>query len=101
MSLLDSIKRHAVGIACEMLTIKDPYDHYEKPRVISETRDCHGNVVSQLVRANSGSESTKHLKDTNIQGDRSIVSTHLTHIRRGLYDVHIEEWEKQQRDDAV
>jgi len=94
MSLFSSIKRHVVGITCELLTLKDPYDKYEKPRLISETKDCHGHVVQQTIRASNHRDATRHLDGTTIQGNRSIVASK---IAPRTYDVHIENWDTEQK----
>lgn len=93
MNLPRFIFRHAVGIACEMLTINDPYDHYEAPRLISETKDCHGNTVQQTIYAQNHADATSHLNGVTIQGDRSIVATK---IAPNTWDVHIENWDKEE-----
>ena len=79
------------GVIRELTNQPHPDDHKGAPQVIAERRDRHGRVVAQRVRASSGSESTRHLAGTTIQGDRTVVSTHRTDIRRGVYDVHIED----------
>jgi len=66
---------------------------YHRPEILEEYHDRYGNVVRQIVHANSGHESTLHLDGTTIQGDRSVVSTHRTDIARGYFDVHIENWD--------
>jgi hypothetical protein len=92
---LKTFKRHVVGIVCEMLMQRDPYSVYVPPCILHEECDSNGNVIRQIVRANSGTESTRHLQGTTISGDRHVVSTHLTNVRRGLYDVHIEDWDNE------
>ncbi len=83
------IIRHLVGIASELLTIKDPYDApYVPPQIISETKDGCGHVVQQTVRADNQSDATRHLQGTTIQGNRSIVATK---IARRTWNVHIED----------
>ena len=84
--------RDIVGVASELLIMKDPYQRYQAPEILHEETDRFGNVQSQLVRAHSAQDSTQHLQGTVIQGDRSIVSTHLIDVQRGLYDVHSERW---------
>lgn len=66
---------------------------YHRPEILSQYVDSYGNVVQQYVYANSGHEADMHLNGTAIQGDRSIVTTHRTDIRRGIFDVHIENWD--------
>ena len=89
-----SILRHIVGIASELLTQKDPYDKYESPRIVSEYRDGCGNVAQQTVYAQSHADATAHLRGITIQGDRSIVATRTGH---NTWDVHIENWDKNQK----
>jgi len=89
------ILRVIVGVASELFIFKDPYQTCEPPCIVSETKDACGRVVSQRVRASSGTESTRHLQGITVQGERSIVSTHRTDIRRGLFDVHVEDWKSK------
>ena len=84
-----NILRHIVGIASELLTLKDPYDHYIPPHIVSETKDACGHVVQQTVRADNQSDATRHLQGTTIQGNRSIVATK---IGKRTWNVHIEGW---------
>lgn len=87
--------RDVVGTGAELLNKEDPFEEKRPPEILVERKNGRGHVVSQLVRANSGSESTRHMAGITIQGDRTIVSTHLTNVRRGLFDVHIEDWDTQ------
>ena len=63
---------------------------YAAPRLLEERRDARGLVVSQIMAADTHEQATRHLQGTTIQGNRSIVATR---IGRGLWDVHIENWD--------
>jgi hypothetical protein len=89
MRLLNSLVRHTVGIAAEMLTLKNPYDQHVPPRLISETRDGCGHVVEQTIRATSAADASAHLQGITIQGNRSIV---VTKTGTKTYRIAIEDW---------
>ena len=86
--------RDFIGAVTELFTIRDPYEPLEPPHLVDEYYDWDGGK-HQIMRANSAGESTRHMQGHTIQGDRSVVSTHLTDFRRGYYDVHVEDWETE------
>ena len=87
MGLLKSL----FGLGRTML-IQDR-EPYHRPELQAIGYDKYGHVVTQIIHANSAQEADRHLNGMTIQGDRSVVTTHLTDIQRGLYDVHIENWD--------
>lgn len=87
-----AILKHIVGIASELLTLKNPYEHYVPPQIVSETKDGCGHVVQQTVKADTHEQATRHLQGITIQGNRSIVATKTS---RKTWDVHIENWDNK------
>lgn len=81
-----SILRHIAGVAAELFTLKDPYDVYVPPTVISD----NGNV--QIVRANNQQDATRHLHGTAIAGDKTVVATRIGH---NTWMIHTEYWKNR------
>jgi hypothetical protein len=91
-----SFFQHLIG-ALSALTIRDEYnrpDHYVPPEIVEERRDRCGRVVSQIVKADTHEQATRHLQGFTIQGDRSVVATK---IGRGKWNVHVEDWDTSKK----
>lgn len=79
-----SILRHAVGIACELLTIRDPYaDESVVPHIIAESTDGN-NFPVRAVAANNHTEVNRF--SGNVPGGRVVH----TKIGKRKWLIHVE-----------
>jgi hypothetical protein len=89
MGLFSSIKRHSVGIICEMLTLKDPYDQRvevkELGRRLEPNRDLRGRPTAGCrevvtIQANNYRDLEQFTNGTT-PADGTRVLTHVGHNR--------------------
>lgn len=102
-----SILRHIVGITCEMLTIRDPYDAREwanRPRVESKVTGSYEKQNHYLgngkpapgthkvwkIQANSWDEAEQYVKGKTIEGNRT---WQLIHKGGNQWELDIAEWD--------
>lgn len=102
------VLRHVVGVVCELLTIRDPYDtaEYLENRVeskvtgsyIKQNHDMRGRPVEGThtvwqIQANDFEEASDFVKGTTIAGDktRSIVR-----VGPKRYEIDVNEWDTKE-----
>lgn len=82
---MNKLFRHTVGIVCELLTLKDPYVKYQRPKLLVEKKDSCGRVVRQVIRASNHADATRHLKGVSA---RLITATR---IAPRTWDIRLED----------
>lgn len=102
-----NILRHIVGITCELLTIKDPYDAQEwasRPRVESKVTGSYDKQNHYLgsgkpapgthkvwrIQANSWHEAEKYVKGKTLEGNRT---WQLNHVGGNQWELDVAEWD--------
>lgn len=99
-----SILRHIVGIASELLTLKDPYDKYVEVKVLGVRQEPNVHMDGSpaagcrdviTVQANNYHEVSKLTEGWTPQGNRTVVHTH---VGRNRWEISTEEWDTQPHD---
>lgn len=106
------ILRGVVGIACELLTIRDPYEQEEymksrvAPKVLGSYRKqnhtwdgkpVEGSHTVWRIQANDSNEAALFTKGTTIEGNRS---RSIVHVGKNLYEIDVYEWDTSGLSDA-
>jgi hypothetical protein len=80
MGILKSIIRHSVGITCELLTLRDPYDVPIETKITGTHTDACGRQVIE-VQAGDYREVGKVTDSRTQAGAVTEVHTHVGHNR--------------------
>ena len=108
MSILKSIRRHAIGIVCEMLTLKDPYDKRVEVKVLGTRTESRKSIYDGhpmpgtreviTVQANNYRDLERFTDGITPEGNRSFVHTRVGHNK---WEISTEEWDTSTPNDNI